>query len=281
MSRYPNLENQLREFETQEYPTTNQTAINNALILYKRKKYFLDQLRQSFFFTGLILIVIVYLKDISFARFVMRGMIHYALSNPYAQMTGSIITEEIKKVMGKSLIVFVIFVNSLCLLVHLVFGAYTETKSPDGYLQGGLTVQFIGERLPYSLFELIIYDVLIFGVQLVYHCLQCSTDDSAVLAVKAVEVEEELEEGVDETAGADERFQAKNDIGDGYSGDVFLLSIDVFLDCLKALMHRGGMTYMDSFSFGQRPQESEPEVVPVVPITSNIPGPTVGAYVTE
>ena len=46
--------------------------------------------------------------------------------------------------------------NLFCLLTHLIFGIYRESPSGDGYLHGGITIQFIGDRLPYSRFELII-----------------------------------------------------------------------------------------------------------------------------
>ena len=60
--------------------------------------------------------------------------------------------------------------NLFCLLTHLIFGIYRESPSGDGYLHGGITIQFIGDRLPYSRFELIIL-IYWFFIQLVFHSL--------------------------------------------------------------------------------------------------------------
>ena len=42
-----NLQAELLEFQNLKYPTIQETITNNASILYKRKKFFLIELRES------------------------------------------------------------------------------------------------------------------------------------------------------------------------------------------------------------------------------------------
>lgn len=213
------IQQQLTSFEAQSYPTVEQTIINNASVLYKRKKFFLQDLRQLIKSVGFIIIGLVYLRDLSMLGFAIRAFAQYSLSNPYpvsdARLT---LTEENKQVLSKFLLVEVLFSNSFIILIHLLFGAYKKSPSPDRYLHGGMTIQFIGERLPWSRLELIIYDILILFFQVVYHNLMCTTDDSKVLEIKPTAW----------NINDDEYSIDRSEIeGDGYSGNVSLIKLDL------------------------------------------------------
>lgn len=209
------------EFDSQTYPTVEQTIINNASVLYKRKKHFLGDLRQLLNGLGMVLISIVYLRDMSMLGFILRAFSHYSLSNPFPVTDPSMmLAETSKQVLTKFLLIVVIASNVLIGTIHMVFGAYTKSPSPDKYLHGGATIQFLGERVPYSRMELISLDLLIFFIQLVFHNLMCVTDDSEVLQTKAPQVNFEDEFAVD-------RSEIE---GDGYSGNVSLIHIHLGKD---------------------------------------------------
>lgn len=226
-----NLESQLRDFQSQTYPTEEQTIVNNASILYKRKKYFLQDLRSSVKFLGFVLLGIVYLRDLSMLRFGIRAFAHYSLSNPFPTPSMNMtVSDESKKALSKFHFVMVLSVNSFCCLMHLVFGSYKTTLSPDGFLHGGMSIQFIGERLPYKNIELIVLDICIFFIQMVYHSLMCMTDDSEVLETKLPQIN---------TESNIEQSEYEELQGDGYGGHVRLLTIDVLGNARKVLLYKG------------------------------------------
>lgn len=225
-----NLENQLRDFQSQRFPTDEQTIINNASVLYKRKKYFLQDLRSSMKFLGFILLGIVYLRDLSMLRLVIRAFTQYSISNPYPTPSMRItVSEESKKALTKFLLIGVFSGNVFCLLIHLLFGSYKVAESTNGFLHGGMTLQFIGERVPFSTLELILLDIGILFVQLVYHSLMCMTDDSKVLEIK------HPHKNTENTIDSMENSELE---GDGYNGNVQLLTIDVLGNIRKALMFK-------------------------------------------
>ena len=127
--------------------------------------------------------------------------------------------------------------NLFCLLTHLIFGIYRESPSGDGYLHGGITIQFIGDRLPYSRFELIILDLLVFYT-IGFHSLIGVIDDSEVLQVTPIQHgngnndASMVEEQLDGTFGLD-RVHIEED---GYNGNVYLLTIDILGNIKKCLI---------------------------------------------
>lgn len=209
-----NLDSQLREFHTQQYPNPQETITNNASTLYKRKKFFLSDLRHSIKFIGFVMIILVYLRDLSMVQMATRGFSHYTLSNPYPST--HLYTDESKKGLAKFLLIKIFFINGFCIFMHLVFGVPTETVAEgDHYLYGGMTVEFIGERIPTGRLELLVYDVLILGCQMVLHNLMCFTSDSEILSVKP-------EQNV-----PDDLMAKPYNYLDGYNGNVVLLNIDI------------------------------------------------------
>ncbi|KAK6458058.1 uncharacterized protein RJT20DRAFT_125965 [Scheffersomyces xylosifermentans] len=235
MTQNFNLETELRNFRTQRYPTVEETVTNNASVLYKRKKFFLEDLRQSVKVLGFVLLGIVYLRDLSMLQLVLRAFSHYSISNPFPQPNPRVmLSDENKRAITVYLMMGLLTGNVFCILRHAIFGVYKKSPSADGYLHGGMFIQFIGERLPYSTLELLALDVLIFVVQLVFHSLMCVIDDSVVLESKRQELDFASGETIDKA----------HIEGDGYNGNVFLLNVDFIASARKV------MKYRDRFKYG-------------------------------
>ncbi|KAG7665952.1 uncharacterized protein J8A68_000575 [[Candida] subhashii] len=211
------LEASIREFSTQTCPNPEQTIANNKSILYKRKKFFLKDLRSSFQSIDYILIAIAYLRDMSILLALCRLMNHFMIVNsrpiPELSRTSEAYRRSIIKISWNGLVVQ----NSFCILYHLIFGIPTESKFKDGLLHGLFTVQLIGERAAYSRFEMIGLDFVIFFIQVILHHLIALSEDSELLESSTVTTDtSELESGDRVNVG-----------GDGYDGNVFLLSLDI------------------------------------------------------
>lgn len=215
------------EFLSQRYPTVEQTLVNNHLVLYKRKKFFLADLRHTLKALGFVLLCLIYLRDISIMRFALRGFLQYTISNPYPlPASGISISDESKRALGRFLLISVLLANVMCFLVHLVFGVYDHSPSSDGFLYGSLSVQFMGERLPRTRWELLALDLLVFGVQIVFHDLMCATEDSVV-----------VDKAFDGEMGRDAE-------GDGYGGNVCLLRVFLWDDIKRVLLYNDRFTFL-------------------------------------
>lgn len=213
------------EFDVQNYPTVEQTIVNNASVLYRRKKHFLGDLRKLVCGTCYILIGLLYLRDLSFMSLAARSFLNFSITHPFPQHIQMAMSENNKKFHSSVLLRAVLTVNIFAFVLHLFTGAYTKSPSTDGYLHGGLLVQFIGERLPFSVWELLGLDVAILFVQLVYHSLMCVTDDSVVLQV-------------DSTVLSDEGSARLEIETDGYNGNVELVEIDLWDNIAKVLRYQ-------------------------------------------
>lgn len=224
----------MEDFDRQRYPTVEETITYNASVLYKRKKYFLGNLRLLFDGLGYVIIAMVYLRDVSFSFCFLRCFVHFCISNPYPAPTPTMTLDETtKKRMSKFLLVSVIGLNAWCFIWHLLLGVYTKSSSEADFLYGSVTIQFIGEGLPYSRFGVLMLDLLCFLVQVAYHSLQCATDDSEVLKASVVN---------EETTANRLEIEA-----DGYNGNVSLITIDLWESAKQTLSFRNE----DNYSFWQ------------------------------
>ena len=202
-----NLEQELHNFQTQQYPTLQETILNNRKVLAKRKKFFTTDLKQSVQLIEIVTIVIIYLRDLSFFKLFLRSIIHFTIlsinpdyiSKYYTNSYSSLVHT---KTMIKMSFRGVLSINCFCFLMHLIFGVYSKSPSNSGqngdeaigYLYGGLTVQFMGERLPFCRVELMGLDLVVFGAQLVLLYLHGVVGNEEVF-------EEEEEEEVRENEG--------------------------------------------------------------------------------
>lgn len=218
------------EFATQRYPSVEETLTNNARVLYRQKKHFLGDLRRLMGTLGFMLIGIVYLRDLSSVFFFFKIFLHYFLTDPFpTPLPQLVFSDDSKKEHAKFLLNSVIMLNTLSLLSHLLYGTYTLSKAPDRQLHGGMTFQFIGERLPVNVWELVLYDVVIFCLQVVFHCITCGSDDLEILLSLNVPLQDI--EGGDETVQLDV-------LSDGYNGIVLLMTVDVFATVQRVLLFK-------------------------------------------
>jgi len=229
------LEAQFHDFRNQSHPTTDETIVNNRSVLYKRKKFFLNDLKASFKMLGIVLIVVAYLRDMSMIRLALRGFVHASLANPFPTSSDNVtLTDENKRALTKFLLVGIFITNAICFITHLIFGTYSNYGKT--YLQGGISLQFIGERVPSTRIELLLLDVAVLLLQLTYHSLMCVVDASKVLLLDPQE------------STADSQLEAESSTklqleADGYNGNVTLLSIDLVKDIKTVLAYEEKLQY--------------------------------------
>ncbi|KAI5963278.1 uncharacterized protein KGF55_003070 [Candida pseudojiufengensis] len=253
-----NLEEKLNEFQFQKYPTPEETISNNKNILYKRKKFFSTNLKESIQLIEFVLIVILYLRDLSFLKLIIRCCIHLIIINinpeifKYNQLQNSNMNHYIQGMIKMSFKIL-IYGNLFIILLHLIFSPINAKKFINdgtgftGFSNGGLTVQFIGERLPSNRFELIVLDLCCFFVQLIllyivgivdnYEVfgLPNQLDSKTSLTTNEIELTNDGDTNVQSTNINDNEDQEEDDVhrkvileeNDGYNGNVQLLTIDL------------------------------------------------------
>lgn len=200
------------------YPSVEETLQNNASLRYKQKRLFLADLRTLMGTLGSAVIGILYLRDVSALIFCLRAIVQFLLSNPYAHhwQYESLLQEVAREQQRWFLFWSVVLVNSISFLCHLFFGAYASSSASDQQLHGGLTLQFLGERLPRGKHELVMFDCLLAVLQTLYFCLMCTTEDLDVLHGRVTEIE-----SIDERVLLDI-------VSDGFDGNVDLLTLDIW-----------------------------------------------------
>ncbi|GEQ72977.1 hypothetical protein JCM33374_g6666 [Metschnikowia sp. JCM 33374] len=130
----------------------------------------------------------------------------------------------------------VVSANVTGLLYHGLFGSYKESRASDHQLHGGMTLQFIGERLPYNRMELLLLDCGIFILQLLYFCLMCTTEDSEVVQGQASSFA-----SIEDTISSDI-------VSDGFDGNVNLLTIDVWASIQASWRHERSPVSPEDFA---------------------------------
>ena len=212
-------------FLSQRYPTVEQTLANNSSSLTQQKRLLLANLRALAGSIGYVLIAVAYLRDVSFVPLFLRLMTQMSLGVPTKHLLLRVLSENEKAEQRMFLLSGVVLGALVSVLSHLIYKPYKTSKMGDLQLHGGFTVQFIGERVPYGRWELFMYDVLIFCFQYVYFCLMWTTDDLEVVQSRAADL------------SADEDAFNNDLLSDGFDGNVFLLSIDLW-GCFNQVLTR-------------------------------------------
>lgn len=209
------------EFDSQRYPTVEETAANNASVLYKRKKFFLLDLRKTAASLGYVLIAMVYLRDASMSSFLARTMLQHFLSDPFRPPLHILLGDDASREEARTYakIVFIIFFNGMSVFFHLI-----GSSPSSGTLHGSLTVQFIGERAS-SKWVLVSLDLAVLASQLVFHAVTCGVDDSEILRSVSASVSDDGSVSVEAASN-------------GYNGNVTLLTVDLWLHVRKLLLFR-------------------------------------------
>lgn len=206
---------EIRGFQNQKFPNDEQTRSTNAESLYKQKKLFLRDIRQSFLALGYILLGIMYLRDNSLVLLVVKFNMHYRVS--LCRGNGKETSTDEAMMIGQRTIATYLF----SLAYHLIFGVL-KTYTNDHLLHGSLTLQFIGESPASSRFELIFYDIITFAVIWIYFILMCQVEDPDIV------------QPVQKKVSSEENDQLRERLnGNGFTGNVFLMEIRP-LEAMKA-----------------------------------------------
>lgn len=210
-------------FLSQRYPTVEQTLANNVSSLYQQKRLLLADLRSLIGSVGCVLIAIAYLRDVSFIPVFFRLVSQLSLSvatKTFSQLSLS----PAEKAEQRMFLLFGVVAGALIsITLHLIYGSYKSSDMRDHQLHGGFTVQFIGERVPYGTWELLLFDTLIFCSQYVYFCIMWVADDLAILLNPVADI------------SSDEVPISNELISDGFDGNVFILTIDLWGCLVKSL----------------------------------------------
>jgi hypothetical protein len=188
----------------------------------------------------------------SMIRLALRGFLHASLANPFPTSSENVtLTDENKRALTKFLLVGIFITNAICFISHLIFGSYSN--SGKSYLQGGISIQFIGEGVPSTRIELLLLDVAVLLLQLTYHSLMCVVDPSKVLLVDP------------HSSTTDSQHEAESSTKlqletDGYNGNVTLLSIDLIRNIKTVLAYEEKLQYGTFLS--QQPSLNTPFSTP-------------------
>lgn len=96
----------------------------------------------------------------SFLRFLLRAFVQFLYLTPKAPILPEPPAD--KAVIGP-----ILGSNLLCLALHLWFSAPSAGEATQGYLHGGLAMDFIGQQGPTSKFHLFLLDIFMLVLQLV------------------------------------------------------------------------------------------------------------------
>lgn len=202
------LQAEIREFLTQRLPNDDQTRTANKQSLYKLKKLFLQDMRQSFQALGYILMLLQYLGDNSLVLLIFKSNMHYraSLARGKDKVTGA----DEAVLIGQRIIGTYIF----SAFYHIIFGIFIPVTS-DRFLHGSLTIQFIGEAPSSSTLLFLVYDVFTFAIAWIYFILMCQVEDLEILQPSEPSLSQEVE---------NHHTRQQLD-GNGLTGNVFLMTI--------------------------------------------------------
>ncbi|PGH05457.1 hypothetical protein GX51_02981 [Blastomyces parvus] len=117
----------------------------------------------------------VYYMDCSILHFTIRAIVQFIFFTPKAGPLPEATTNAPP-------IVTVFLSNIACMLLHYISSAPTAGEASRGYLHGGLFIDFIGQKGPVSKFRLFLFDLLVFGMQLIMLCVVLEKDRTKQLA---------------------------------------------------------------------------------------------------
>ncbi|KAK0733870.1 hypothetical protein B0T26DRAFT_745854 [Lasiosphaeria miniovina] len=122
-----------------------------------KKLQFITLLQKSLDTVVFSYLCILYYMECSFPRLLLRLIPHYILLTP---------KEAVVSLPAKRPHVFGIFVpNILCMLFHAMLSLPRASESARGYLNGGIIIDFIGQKPATSKLGLLLFDIVILAVQ--------------------------------------------------------------------------------------------------------------------
>lgn len=206
----------------QQYPTVEETGVNNALVLAKRRKFFMAEARADAKWIGFLFITIIYLRDALLMGFILRMAVQYINSLQHLPQELLEATHDIKRASSKVKVVFSFLANGICIFFHLVFGAYHPGDLNGGDIHGAVTLQFIGEPVRRGGYlTLLLLDVIVFVLQMYYFVL--ANDSEVGTTTTTLEAIEDHKDG------------------DGYTGNLQLFEVDVVGSVQRTLAYAADM----------------------------------------
>ncbi|KAK7203501.1 hypothetical protein BZA70DRAFT_66192 [Myxozyma melibiosi] len=146
-------------------PTSSTSSPSSASrprlkLLEKRRQEFGRHLIRSLDILSYCHLLYIYFMDISLLRLLLRSVIqlNYLTPKPFP-MPRTARTRLIHVVILAS--------NTYCLLVHIFANLPVSREANAGYLHGGLSIQFIGQKAPASRTQLLAADIVVLVLQLV------------------------------------------------------------------------------------------------------------------
>ncbi|KAK9460592.1 uncharacterized protein V1516DRAFT_652699 [Lipomyces oligophaga] len=149
--------------------------VSTTRVLDKRRKEFERHLIRSLDVLCYCHLLFVYYLDISILRLLLRSVIqlNYLTPKPFP------IAHAIRT---RVVYLFILGANAYCFLIHMVTALPTGRESSGGYLHGGLTIQFIGQKVPVSRPQLLFSDLVIAGLQVIIFTITNVDFETASLA---------------------------------------------------------------------------------------------------
>lgn len=216
-----------RGFLDSQYPEVGETIVHDASTLYKQKKGFIQDFGHSLRAVSAILSGLLYLKDNTIAFFLLHQMLILMLDHPLPMSALQNYSRiENRRVLARYLLTMVAAANFLPFACHILFMHYYTHHQSQKYLYGSLSVQFVGETVPTSIFPILILDVILAITLYVFFHMKWVVEESEILESKLAR--NELYES--------ENACSQHPIGSGGScGSVELLTIDIYAGIKKVL----------------------------------------------
>ncbi|KAK9247436.1 hypothetical protein V1506DRAFT_51998 [Lipomyces tetrasporus] len=139
-------------------------------LLEKRRQEFGRHLIRSLDVLSYCHLLYVYLMDISLLRLLLRSIIqlNYLTPKPF----------PIPRAARTRIVYVVILIaNAYCFLVHLFANLPVSREANGGYLHGGLTIEFIGQKAPASRLQLLCADILVVSLQIIILTISNNMND--------------------------------------------------------------------------------------------------------
>lgn len=239
----------LGDFQAQQYPSVEETIRHNAKCLHERKKLFLKDLKTSLAMSAITVSGLVYLKDNTIILLAARCTLVLLIGHKRGELESTPPTHDFTRfLISWYLVAGVLLLFLVLAACHIVFHRYYTR--PVASLHGSFTVQFIGERCP-SILSLLVLDVLVAVLQLAYFHVSWAITTSDVYA-----------------SGVSEHESGVGGETDGFGGHVHLLTIDLHKSISEILLHDyqfglGETTTPEPYSVHEHPpRDSVPGLVP-------------------
>ncbi|KAK9325382.1 hypothetical protein V1517DRAFT_314763 [Lipomyces orientalis] len=139
-------------------------------LLEKRRQEFGRHLIRSLDVLSYCHLLYVYLMDISLLRLLLRSIVqlNYLTPKPFP-IPGAARTRIVY--------VVILIANAYCFLVHLLANLPVSREANGGYLHGGLTIEFIGQKAPASRIQLLCADILVVSLQIIILTISNNMND--------------------------------------------------------------------------------------------------------